>query len=112
MNCKNVVLEEVNTREKTPDGKSHRRRYKTKPYHTIKVRSMVKQHPGDDETPSTSPDKNLAVSHIRRGHFKDFTHGPGLFGRHHGLYWWDVAVVCKKDKDAPPAKKDYDVYPE
>jgi hypothetical protein len=27
--------------------------------------------------------------HIARGHFKSFEKGKGLFGRHHGLYWWD-----------------------
>lgn len=27
---------------------------------------------------------------IRNGHQKDYRQGPGLFGRHHGLYWWGV----------------------
>jgi len=26
---------------------------------------------------------------IIRGHFKDYTEGKGLFGRLHGLYWWE-----------------------
>ena len=26
--------------------------------------------------------------HFVRGHFKDFSHGGGLFGKYKGLYWW------------------------
>ena len=32
--------------------------------------------------------------HLCRGHFKDYHYrsGRGLFGRTHGLYWWDMQV--------------------
>jgi len=30
--------------------------------------------------------------HICRGHFKDYSNGKGLFGKHKGLYWWDSTV--------------------
>jgi hypothetical protein len=28
--------------------------------------------------------------HICRGHFADYREGRGLFGKHHGIYWWDA----------------------
>lgn len=31
---------------------------------------------------------NMAL-HICRGHFKDFRDGPGLFGKHKDIYWWE-----------------------
>ncbi len=32
--------------------------------------------------------KKRAIYSIRFGHQKDFRQGQGLFGKHHGLYWW------------------------
>lgn len=29
---------------------------------------------------------------IRRGHFKNYKEGAGLFGKIHGLYWWDQFI--------------------
>jgi hypothetical protein len=29
--------------------------------------------------------------HICRGHFKDYRQS-GLFGRHKGVFWWDMAA--------------------
>ena len=28
--------------------------------------------------------------HLCRGHFKDYRNSAGLFGRHKGLFWWDL----------------------
>lgn len=27
-----------------------------------------------------------------RGHFKDYRQSGGLFGKHHGLFWWGSAL--------------------
>jgi hypothetical protein len=47
--------------------------------------------------------------HICRGHFKDFREGPGLFGKHHDVYWWNdhrrgtlEQGAILKDYKAPP----------
>jgi hypothetical protein len=39
--------------------------------------------------------------HLCRGHFKDYRHGNGLYGKNRGIYWWDdylrgrgMADVC------------------
>ena len=34
--------------------------------------------------------------HICRGHFKDFSQ-HGLFGKYHGLYWWNLQVRGSKN---------------
>ena len=108
MNCKNVVLDEVNPIKKIP-GKSSRRRYISKPYHVIRVHSL--QHQKEKEETITCHDNSLPEIHIRRGHFKDFTDGEGLFGRIHGLFWWEYVVVNKK-REGKPKKNDYDVFPD
>lgn len=45
--------------------------------------------------------------HIVRGHFKDFREGPGLFGQHHGIWWWDY--FARGDTEVGMVAKDYDV---
>lgn len=45
--------------------------------------------------------------HIARGHFKDFKSGKGLFGKHHGLYWWDQQ--CRGFAESGAIKKAYDI---
>jgi hypothetical protein len=55
----------------------------------------------------TSVARRRAV-HIRRGHFKAYTRGRGLFGRYHGVFWWDEKTVGT----APRIRvKDYLVRP-
>jgi hypothetical protein len=31
--------------------------------------------------------------HIMRGHFKDYREGRGLFGKVHGMWWWDFRLT-------------------
>lgn len=45
--------------------------------------------------------------HIARGHFKDYRDGGGLFGQHHGLYWWEMHV--RGDADSGVIVKDYKI---
>ena len=45
--------------------------------------------------------------HICRGHFKDFTHGAGLFGRYKGRYWWPSQA--RGNRSAGIVKKEYEV---
>lgn len=47
--------------------------------------------------------------HICRGHFKDYREGRGLFGKHKGIFWWDMHV--RGTKDAGIVVKDYEVKP-
>lgn len=47
--------------------------------------------------------------HIMRGHFKNYQDGSGLFGKHHGLYWWDQRLRGSSDHGI--VVKDYAVQP-
>jgi len=45
--------------------------------------------------------------HICRGHFKDFSHGRGLFGKYKGIYWYPSTV--RGNKKYGEVIKDYKV---
>lgn len=47
--------------------------------------------------------------HLCRGHFKDFRNGPGLFGKHKGIFWWEGSVRGSLSKGR--VDKDYSVSP-
>jgi len=46
--------------------------------------------------------------HIMRGHFKNYQEGSGLFGKHHGLYWWDQRLRGQSTQGI--VVKDYAVH--
>jgi hypothetical protein len=43
--------------------------------------------------------------HLCRGHFKDYRNSGGLFGKHQGLFWWDMHARGTLDQGA--VVKDY-----
>lgn len=47
--------------------------------------------------------------HICRGHFKDYRDGPGLFGKHKSVYWWEGSVRGSLVRGK--VEKDYQVNP-
>lgn len=44
------------------------------------------------QSPKKAP-LNATALHIRRGHFKDYRQGAGLFGKVKGLFWWDMSAA-------------------
>ena len=51
-------------------------------------------------------DRGLTYAlHLCRGHFKDYRNSAGLFGRHKGLFWWDLHTRGSLDQGA--VVKDY-----
>jgi hypothetical protein len=103
MNCKNIVIEEVNKRD--PGEKKKRNRYKRpeKPYHIIKIIPMSTKRKLGGSGTSIQPS-----IHIRRGHFKDYRIGPGLFGKFNDIYWWDATTVGHSGELKPT---EYNVFP-
>jgi len=87
LNCKNVTLEAV-----TPPAMIKHRNRHAQPavsYHVLKIRPMsVHTRGGGEWHGSGSPS-----IHIRRGHFKDYREGKGLFGKINGVFWWESEVV-------------------
>ena len=45
--------------------------------------------------------------HLCRGHFKDYRNSAGLFGKHKGLFWWDMHA--RGDLEHGAVVKDYAV---
>ncbi len=70
--------------------------------YTLTIEPIKKIYEKTDGLTGKKADKAF---HICRGHFKDFSHGRGLFGQHKGTYWWPSSV--RGDKKFGEIKKDY-----
>lgn len=105
LHCKNVYLKDL---PPAPQYSRKARKQKCRgevTYKTIVIDSMRKQAKQEaQETDTTSVKQAL---HITRGHFKDYRDGPGLFGKHQDIYWWDMHV--RGDADYGEIRKDYKV---
>jgi len=104
LHCRNVKIVEP-----LPNPKWDRARMKSgkKPlvrYETLEIEPMkrVLKEQGERDT------KGLKHAlHICRGHFKDFSEGGGLFGKYHGMYWWESQVRGRASEGI--VVKDYSV---
>jgi hypothetical protein len=89
LNCRNTEVRVV----KTPGrlAHSHKKKGKTAPtdYHVIEIQPIKTKL--EVETGKLGYSKQAAA--IIRGHFKNYQEGHGLFGKIHGLYWWDQRVT-------------------
>lgn len=87
MHCKNVTVT-ANNPEKQK-GKRLSRNISRIKYHTLQIEPMKKilRDEGDSENSGIKH-----ALHICRGHFKDFSNGNGLFGKHQDMYWWNSQV--------------------
>jgi len=104
MHCKNVYME----RQRPPAAlsKKHERRH-GKPlctWRTLTIEPMKKILRTEGKSESVGLPRSL---HICHGHFKDYTKGKGLFGKHHGNYWWPWRV--QGDPETGVSGKDYKV---
>jgi hypothetical protein len=89
MHAKNVHLVD----NPLPPAVAKRRRREGKPvvtFKTLAIDSMRKLTANTTEGGDTSAKRAM---HIVRGHFKDYRNSGGLFGKHQGLYWWDMHVA-------------------
>lgn len=103
-NCSNVK------QESTPLPRGQRRRMEREKnelgkvtFKTLKISPMTKR--GKREAASRVEEGGSRL-HICRGHFKDYRHGPGLFGKHKGLFWWESHL--RGDADLGRVHKDYE----
>lgn len=101
LNCKNVTLDAVDP----PAAIKHRNRHDRPAvrYQVLKIRPMSTHTRGGGEWHGGS----VPSIHIRRGHFKNYQEGAGLFGKIHGLYWWENTVIGKSADSV--VEKDYDI---
>ena len=56
-------------------------------YKTLTVTPLMAKRKGAGVSEGAGEPKAL---HLCRGHFKDYRSSAGLFGKHQGLFWWDM----------------------
>lgn len=108
MHCKNVEIKENDPNKELPSRVRKHLEKKGKPpldkYYTLEIEPMKKIL----KTEGNIGHNGLKMAlHICRGHFKDFSNGKGLFGKHKGLYWWDSQV--RGSKEHGNVIKDYEI---
>ncbi len=64
-------------------------------WHTLKIEPMRKRL---NAAGACEPGGLKRALHIMRGHFKDYRKGRGLFGKNHGMWWWDFRLTDSKHK--------------
>jgi hypothetical protein len=103
MHCRNVDLIECRPDDKL--SRAHRRRhgYPLVRYHVLEIEPLKQVLITEGRSEEVGLRRAL---HICRGHFKDYRQ-RGLFGRHHGIYWWDHYL--RGDIDCGAVVKDYRV---
>jgi hypothetical protein len=107
LHCKNVIINSTEPSVKLQKARERRGKLPLFTFKTLEIKSMVKilREEGHSETEGLK-----RALHICRGHFKDFTQGPGLGRGHgHGLYWWDSQV--RGNREIGAVIKDYKVSP-
>ena len=101
MHCKNV---ELVTRNPKYVARMERKKRRIDIYKTLIIDPKKASKKYEDPGEKTGEKRRL---HICRGHFKDFTEGPGLFGKYHGIYW--VPSHTRGDNKLGTVYKDYEV---
>jgi hypothetical protein len=102
LHCRNVT-----TREHVPPPKLskafHRRHgHPLVRFRTLTIEPMKAVVRRDGQTKDSGLNQAL---HLCRGHFKDYRNSGGLFGKHQGLFWWDMHARGTLDQGA--VVKDY-----
>lgn len=107
LHCKNVIIQSHDISDKLQRARIRRGKLPIFTFKTLEIKPMTKilREEGGSETHGLA-----RALHICRGHFKDYSQGPGL-GRGHakGLYWWDSMVRGSREVGA--VIKDYKVSP-
>jgi hypothetical protein len=88
MHCKNVTLREERPNAKLSNAGERRGHPPLLCYHVLEVEPMKRILKVEGGAESSGLKHAL---HICRGHFKDYRQS-GLFGRHKGVFWWDMAA--------------------
>lgn len=102
--CKNTVLETHELPMRVQAAHQKRGHSPTAKWYTLQIMPMQRILRETQQRAGGSLQKAL---HICRGHFKDYREGGGLFGKEHGLYWWEMHV--RGSERAGVVAKDYRV---
>lgn len=89
LHCKNVSIRTIGYPESLNTRRIKRGRHPLLTYHILDIEPMKKTL----SSVGSSKEKGIQhAMHICRGHFKDFSKGKGLFGKHKDIYWWESYV--------------------
>lgn len=107
LHCRNVQLVERRPTAKRSHARTRRHGQPYYRYHELVIEPMRRILRTEGRADEVGLRQAL---HICRGHFKDYR-GQGLFGKHHGIYWWDhhlrgcpqIGVVDKHYRVIPAA---------
>jgi hypothetical protein len=93
--CKNV---DILSEPVPPKVKAKRERtygWTTDAWHMLKIEPMRKELASEGAEQPGGLKRSL---HIMRGHFKDYREGRGLFGKTHGMWWWNFRLADSSHK--------------
>ncbi|MBA7581659.1 hypothetical protein ES708_23567 [subsurface metagenome] len=89
MHCKNIIIKTVRPPERLIQVRVKRGKPSPIVYKILEIRPV--KHILETEGEVQKAGLKGAL-HICRGHFKDYSIGKGLFGKFHGMYWWDMNI--------------------
>lgn len=105
LHCKNVALRENAPAEHVIRRAAKQRQKPPITYKTLDILPMRQRIESVQESQETGIKTAL---HIMRGHFKDYKDGRGLFGKYHGLYYWNQTT--RGGNPSRRIEKVYDVH--
>jgi len=84
LNCKNTQIIKHKIDEKLQKSRIRQNKQPLFSYHTLEIQPIKKISLIKTDSQKTDVVQRF---HMRRGHFRDYKDGKGLFGKYHGLYW-------------------------
>jgi hypothetical protein len=108
LHCKNVMITDPHRDAKHDRAARRRGDPEGLTYHRLIIEPMQKILRQAAEDAGAPGDLKVAL-HIMRGHFKRYEQGRGLFGKLHGMWFWESQV--RGTAQAGRVVKDYDVRP-
>jgi hypothetical protein len=103
LNCRNVYEEKVEPSAQLQKARARRGKLPLLSYHVLKVRPVGARKPGAGNGGGAP-----LAEHWVRGHFADYTNGPGLFGNPNlkGRFWISPHLAGRASRTVV---KDYEV---
>jgi hypothetical protein len=105
-NCRNVERRSTEMSPALIARRQKRGRVPVSRFYTLDIVPMQRAVREQQQARHATPIRQAL--HICRGHFKSYREGAGLFGKHHGLFWWDHQV--RGSAQHGEVRKDYNVH--
>lgn len=105
MHCKNIVVNIQRYPQQQNKARLRKGKFPLITYRILEIEPIKKILENEGGKRDIGLKKSL---HICRGHFKDYMTGDGLFGKIHGIWWWDMQTRGNIKEGI--SFKDYKVY--